>query len=215
MSVAGPDAGAVGRQLNVSRETIERLEAYVAVLRDWRERINLVGRSTMDDVWGRHVLDSGQLFRHLPEECPSVMDVGSGAGLPGLVLAAIAAGSRPGMATVLVESDGRKCAFLEAAADAAGVKVEIRNERVENLPPLGPAVITARAVAPLEKLIAMTRRQHHPGLQCLFMKGATHKRELTCLDDSPNIAVTVIPSVTSPEGAIIRLEGFTAGNKST
>ena len=212
--MAAPDAGAVGRQLDVSRETMERLEAYVAVLLDWRERVNLVGRSTLDDVWGRHVLDSGQLFRHLPAECPSVMDIGSGAGLPGLVLAILAAESRPGMATVLVESDGRKCAFLEAAMREAGVVVEIRHERVERLPPLKPAVITARALAPLEKLLAMTRSQHHPGLQCLFMKGASHEQELTCLDDSPNIAATVIPSVTNPEGAIISLTGF-AAEKST
>ena len=203
------DAASVGRRLDVSRETLDRLEAYADVLRHWQKGINLVGKSTLDDVWGRHILDSGQVFRHLPAGCPSVMDIGSGAGFPGLVLAAIAVEKAPGMATTLVESDGRKCAFLSAAAKEAGLEVEIRNERAERLPPLGPAVITARAVAPLGKLLAWTRPQHHPGLQCLFLKGASYARELTCLSDSPNIASTVIPSETSPGGAIVLLTGFT------
>ena len=204
------DAGAVGERLGVSRETIERLEAYAAELRHWQGSINLVGGATLDDLWERHILDSGQLFRLLPEHCPSMMDIGTGAGLPGLVLAIMAAESKPDTATTVVESDERKCAFLAAAARVAGVEVEIRNERVEQLPPLRPAVITARALAPLEKLLAWTRRQHHSGLMCLFMKGASHEEELTCLADSPNIAATVIPSETGSGGAIIRLTGFAA-----
>ena len=202
------DAGAVGRRLDVSRETLERLEAYVGVLRHWQNSINLVGGATIEDVWGRHILDCGQVFGHLPEDCPSVMDIGTGAGLPGLVLAVLAAEARPDMATTLVESDERKCAFLGEAARKAGVTVEIRNERVEALPPLNPAVITARALAPLEKLLLWTRRQQHAGLECLFMKGASYAGELTCLANSPNITSTVIPSESSSEGVIIRLTGF-------
>ena len=88
--------------------------------------------------------------------------------------------------------------------------VDIRNERVERLPPAKPAVITARALAPLGKLLAWTRPQHHPGLVCLFLKGASHAGELTSIANSPNIAAETIPSETSPHGAIIRLKGFTA-----
>ena len=208
--MAAMDAAAVGARLGVSRETMGRLEAYAGALRHWQKSINLVGKATLADLWARHILDCGQLHRHLPEDCPSVMDIGSGAGLPGLVLAILAAEPRPDMAVTLVESDGRKCAFLATAAREAGVEVEIRNERVERLPPLKPAVITARALAPMEKLLDWTRPQHHPGLQCLFLKGASHTRELTCLANSPNITSTAIPSESSPEGTIIRLTGFTA-----
>ena len=208
MSVPVTGAGEVGRRLDVSRETMDRLEAYAGALRHWQKGVNLVGKATLEDLWGRHILDCGQLFRHLPDKCPSVMDLGSGAGLPGLVLAIMAAEKMPGMATILVESDGRKCAFLAEAARKAGVEVDIRNERAERLPAMAPAVITARALAPLERLLEWTRPQHHAGLECLFLKGASHAQELTSIANSPNIAAQVLPSETSPEGAIIRLTGF-------
>ena len=200
------------RILDVSRETKERLKAFVAVLKRWQKSINLVSRSTLDEVWGRHILDCGQVYRHITDTDADVMDIGSGAGLPGLILAIMAAekaaGGEAARPVTLVESDERKCAFLSVAAREVGVSVTVCNKRIEELAPGAPGVITARALAPLEKLLEWTASQHHPGLECLFMKGANHAGELTCLVNYPSIRPKIIPSLSSPEGVIIRLTGF-------
>ena len=197
-------------ELNVSRETQERLEIYVDVLKRWQKSINLVSSATLDDVWRRHILDSGQIFRHLSPAQGQVMDIGSGAGLPGLILAIMGAGSddKPVM---LVESDERKCAFLAVIARQCGIKVKIRNARLEQLDPVFPDTITARAMAPLERLLAWTAQQHHPGLQCLFLKGERVEEEMACLADYPHLNVDTSASLTSPEGVILKLTGFDVG----
>ena len=196
-------------QLNVSRETQDRLEIYVDLLKRWQKSINLVSSATLDDVWRRHILDSGQIFRLLSDPRGQVMDIGSGAGLPGLILAIMGAGSAE-KPVMLVESDERKCAFLAVAARQCGIKVKIRNARLEHLDPIFPDTITARAMAPLERLLAWTAQQHHPGLECLFLKGERVEEEMTCLADYPGISVDTVASLTSPEGVILKLSGFTA-----
>ena len=196
-------------QLDVSRETQDRLEIYVDLLKRWQKSINLVSSATLDDVWRRHILDSGQIFRLLSDPRGQVMDIGSGAGLPGLILAIMGAGSAE-KPVMLVESDERKCAFLAVAARQCGIKVKIRNARLEHLDPIFPDTITARAMAPLERLLAWTAQQHHPGLECLFLKGERVEEEMTCLADYPGISVDTAASLTSPEGVILKLSGFTA-----
>ncbi|MGC6484298.1 MAG: 16S rRNA (guanine(527)-N(7))-methyltransferase RsmG [Candidatus Puniceispirillales bacterium] len=194
-------------RLDVSRETRQRLEIYVALLKRWQRSINLVSTATLDDVWRRHILDSGQVFRHLSRPHDLIMDIGSGAGLPGLVLAIMGAGGAENPLS-LVESDERKCAFLAVAARECGISVKIRNTRLERLEPLRPAVITSRALAPLERLLDWTRAQHHPDLECLFLKGGQVDQELTCLANYPNINMDRIPSLSSPEGVLLKLTGF-------
>ena len=101
----------VGVQLGVSRETLERLKIYVELLLKWQRAINLIGPGTIADVWGRHVLDCGQLMPYIPRDKTPVVDIGSGAGLPGLIFAIM------GVPDIkLVESDSRKCSFLREAA---------------------------------------------------------------------------------------------------
>jgi 16S rRNA (guanine527-N7)-methyltransferase len=138
------------------------------------------------------------------------MDIGSGAGLPGLVLAIMRQGDYGDDAhpVTLVESDQRKCAFLGVAAEECGVKVKIINERLEELSPIFPDVITARALAPIETLLQWTRAQHHDHLKCIFLKGAQVDEELTCLKNYPNINCMKSPSLSSPDGRIIELTGF-------
>ena len=194
-------------RLDVSRETQERLEIYVDVLKRWQKSINLVSATTLDDVWRRHILDSGQIFRHLADQQGQVMDIGSGAGLPGLILAIMGAGAAD-KPVMLVESDERKCAFLAVAARQCGIKVKIRNARLEHLDPIFPDTITARAMAPLERLLAWTAQQHHPGLECLFLKGERAEEEMACLADHPHINVETSASLSSPEGVILKLTGF-------
>lgn len=196
------------RQLNVSRETQDRLEAYAAILTRWQNSINLVSRSTLADLWRRHILDCGQVFRHLSDPSAGIMDIGSGAGLPGLVLAILGADNDPAASVTLVESDERKCAFLAVAARAADVRVTIVTNRIEQIEANHPGAITARALAPLDRLLDWTASQHHPGLECLFMKGASHAEEMACLEAWPDLQAEIIPSQSSPEGVIIRLTGF-------
>ena len=186
------------------------MQAYVAVLEKWQASINLVSRTTLDDVWTRHILDCGQIHPMMPGPDGHIMDIGSGAGLPGLILAILRHGEHGADArpVTLVESDQRKCAFLGVAAQACGVKIKIANDRLETLPHLAPDVITARALATVEVLLNWTAPQHHDGLKCVFLKGAQADEELTCLADYPNIKLTKTPSLTSPDGVIIALSGF-------
>ncbi len=125
----------------VSRETLARLEAYAALLVQWSARINLVGRDTLADLWRRHFLDSAQLCSHVPGSARSLVDLGSGAGFPGLVLAILGV---PGVE--LIEADSRKSAFLREAARVTETPVTIRPCRIEAVPPHPVDVVTARAL---------------------------------------------------------------------
>lgn len=197
----------VAELLNVSRETLSVLRRYVDLLSRWQKSINLVSNASLDDVWRRHILDSGQLYNFLDEPGQLIMDIGSGAGFPGVVLAIMGAGSHENPLNC-VESDERKCAFLSVAARECDVPLKIINARLETLPAMKPRYITARALAPLEKLLDLTRSQHHSGLECLFLKGARYQEELTSLENSTNIKVEIRESLSSPESAVLKLSGF-------
>ena len=204
------DAETVAQHLNVSRETYERLKTYVATLDKWQKSINLVSAKTLDQVWQRHILDCGQIFPETGDASTRIMDIGSGAGLPGLVLAIMRHGQWGEAAepVTLVESDERKCAFLGVAAQQCGVKINIKNTRLETLLPQKPDVITARALASVETLLAWTKPQHHSGLKCVFLKGAQVDEELTCLQETPNIKSSKKQSLTSRDGVVLTLSGF-------
>lgn len=186
----------------VSRETLDRLQAYVALLTAWNRRINLVGPNTIGDVWRRHILDSAQLMPLLPEEAQALVDIGSGAGLPGLVLAIL------GVPEVhLVESDQRKAAFLREAQRVTGASVTIHAQRAERLPPIAADVIVARAVAPVDNLLLMVDKFRKPHTICLFLKGKGVEQELTRLPPALQRTARILPSRSDPTGRILRLEG--------
>ena len=195
---------------DVSRETETRLVAYVELLMKWQRKINLVSNNTLSQVWSRHILDSAQIFPFLPDGKAKIMDIGSGAGLPGMIIAIMRAGifGESAEPVTMVESDQRKCAFLATAARECDVKVRIENKRLETLPPQYPDVITARALASVEKLLHWTENQHHDGLKCVFLKGAKLDEELTCLSEYSNIRSERMPSLTSDDGVVLTLEGF-------
>lgn len=188
-------------QTGVSDETLTRLEALVAVLLKWQARINLIGRGTVADVWRRHILDSAQLAPLLPTTAETVIDLGSGAGFPGLVLAIL------GIRGIhLVESDGRKCAFLREAARITGATVEIHGVRAEAFA-LGEAdAITARALAPLVDLLDIASSFIGPHTTCVFPKGRSAEQELTVSQKTWMMTVNRFKSVTDPEGTILKLE---------
>ena len=184
--------------LDVSRETQDKLEIYVTLLEKWQQRINLVSTATLAQVWQRHILDCGQLVPYLPDKTKTIMDIGAGAGLPGLVLAILTR-----CQVHLVESDAKKVAFMRTAAAETGVDAVIHHGRIEELPCLDTDLITARALAPLPRLFQLTEPQHHAGLDYLFLKGKGVKQELTALPSWPTLAVDTYPSVTDEEALIL------------
>jgi 16S rRNA (guanine527-N7)-methyltransferase len=200
-----PEAIAYGaaefrRDTGVSRETLAKLEAYAATLVDWQQRLNLIAESTVSQLWWRHMLDSAQLAPLIPRATETLIDIGSGAGFPGLVLAIMGAARR----VTLIESDGKKCAFLRAASAAADTKLDIRNARAESLELRGD-VVTARACAPLDRLIPLALELVKPGGLCLFPKGAQWDKELTAAKRHWTMEVQIVPSRTEPAARILCL----------
>ncbi len=163
---------------NVSRETLERLEAFVAVLEKWNPAINLVSKASLDDLWNRHIVDSAQLMAMCPDSAHSWVDIGSGGGFPGLVVAVIAAGMRPEIVFTLIESDSRKAAFLASAARETGVDPVIINDRIESAAAQNADVLSARALAPLNQLLGFAERHLAPTGVALFQKGETWRSEI-------------------------------------
>ena len=193
----GPEEFAT--QTGVSRETLARLKAYADVLVEWNARHNLVAKSTLSDLWRRHFWDSAQLAALIPGTAKTLADLGSGAGFPGLVLAAI----RPELAVTLHEATTKKCAFLQAAADRMGFAVAIQNARLEDLPSHPFDVVTARALAPLPQLLNYAQKFVGPNGICLFLKGQNVGAELTEAHKYWNIRASQVPSQTDPSAAIV------------
>lgn len=199
-------------EIGADADITAKLDGYVQLLEEWQQGLSLVGPGTMPHIWQRHILDSAQLMPFIKPETGAIMDIGSGAGFPGLVLA-ILYGDRLKSPLQLVESDGRKCRFLKTIIADIGINARVTHKRVEDLSSLWPATITARAVAPLNKLLQWTEKQHHPGLTCLFMKGKKAKEELTKCQNyqkiNPKMRINSYASITHPDGVILRISGFT------
>jgi 16S rRNA (guanine527-N7)-methyltransferase len=185
----------------VSRETMARLEAYAELLVAWSGRINLIGRTTLDDLWRRHFLDSAQLLPLLPDRTQSLVDLGAGAGFPGLVLAILGV-----VGVELVEADSRKAAFLREAARITGADIVVRGCRIEAVAPHSVDVLTARGCAPLERLLPLGERFIGPATTCLFLKGARAAEELTAVRKAWTMTVSCHPSRADPGGTILRLQ---------
>ncbi len=191
------------RLTNVSRETLERLVAYVELLTAWNRRINLVGRDTIGDVWRRHILDSAQLYPLIPPKARVLVDLGSGAGLPGLVLSVL------GVPEVhLIESDGRKAVFLREAVRVTGAAATVHAMRIDRVKPFTADVVTARALAPVADLLEISLPFRGPHTLCLFLKGRGVEEELTRVDKAWNMRLDRLPSVSDASGCILRLENI-------
>lgn len=189
--------------VDVSRETLARLETYASLLVKWQAKINLVGPATLPDLWRRHFLDSAQLLPLLPPAPGVLVDLGSGAGFPGLVLAIMS-----DWRVHLVDSDQRKCAFLRQVALDAGVntRVAIHAQRFEAVPGYKAEIVTARACAPLEALLGYALPFLSESGRCLFLKGAQAEEELTAAEANWNMQVERRPSLTDPAGTILVIE---------
>jgi 16S rRNA (guanine527-N7)-methyltransferase len=196
-------AEALGEQLHVSRETLERLTVYLELLRRWQGAVNLVGRGTLADPWRRHVLDCAQLAPHVPAGAATVVDLGSGAGFPGMVLSIM------GLRGVhLIESNRRKAQFLREVARATGASVQVHAERIERMRGWSADVITARALAPLPRLLVLTERFMTSDSVCLFLKGRSGARELTEARVTWHMEAEMFPSRSEPTGMVLQLRGI-------
>ena len=194
----------------VSRETYDKFKIYYETLIKWQKSINLISNSTLDSIWNRHILDSAQLYKYTHNIKGNILDFGSGAGFPGLVLAMM------GNENVnAVESDEKKCIFLKEVARLSDTKLKIHNSRIEKLKFINPELITARALAPLIKLIEYienymkqgeTLRKDFPKL--LFLKGKNYKQELLELKKIRNFDVTVFSSKSDEYGKILNIKNI-------
>ena len=184
---------------NVSQKTLAQLTAYADLLTEWNAHHNLVSRNSLPELWERHMWDSAQLAPLVPPDARTLADLGSGAGFPGLVLAAML----PDLAVTLHEATAKKCAFLQAAADRMDLHVTVENARMEELPPLAFDVVTARACAPLPQLLEYAHSFVGPNSVCLFLKGQNVGSELTEAAKCWNMKVSQVASQTDPSGAIV------------
>ena len=192
--------------VDVSRETRDQLEAFVNTLVRWQKAINLVGNTTLDSIWVRHVLDSAQLKILIPERAKTLTDLGSGAGFPGLVVAAM----RPDLEVTLIESDARKAAFLGEAARRMTLEKppKIVVGRIEAVPPARADVVTARALAPLGQLLKWAQPHRTDTAICLFHKGKDWKAELAEAMKDWDIPGQPFTSVTDLDAVILRIGSY-------
>jgi 16S rRNA (guanine527-N7)-methyltransferase len=198
----GPEGFA--RDYPVSRETLARLKTYAGMLEDWGTRHNLVSPGSMADLWRRHFADSAQLAALVPEGACSLVDLGSGAGFPGLVLAELLR-HRPGVRLVLYEATAKKCRFLEAVVARLALSVEVRSARIEEAEPEAFDVITARACAPVPRLLAYAQRFWGSSTVALLLKGQNLEDELTEAHKSWRMNFRRHMSRSDPSGVILEI----------
>jgi 16S rRNA (guanine527-N7)-methyltransferase len=194
------------RLVPVSRETEDRLATFVDLLDRWRRKTNLISHATFPSVWTRHIADSAQLIALAPE-AQRWVDMGAGAGFPGLVIA-IQLADVPGALVHCIESDQRKCAFLREAARATGAAAAIHPERVEaiELESLGAVdAVTARAFAPLPLTLKLARPWIERGATAVFPRGESARDQLAALPEASAYAIEALPSVVNPKAAILRI----------
>jgi 16S rRNA (guanine527-N7)-methyltransferase len=195
--------------LNVSRETFDRLEHYVHLIEKWTPTINLVAKSTIPVIWSRHIQDSLQVYRAGPDVFDSWVDLGSGAGLPGIVVAILAHENPTQQLTRLVESDKRKSAFLRTVLRDLGIRGEVLPERIEVLEPQSADVVSARALADLTILLGYAHRHLKLGGTALFSKGASWKKEVEDAQREWSFTCEALKSETGNGSVVLRIGEIT------
>lgn len=191
---------------DVSRETLERLDAYEVLLRKWTPAINLVSKSTLSELWSRHIVDSAQVFQHLREEDWRWVDLGSGGGLPGVVVAILALDHRKDLEVCLVESDRRKAEFLRTVSRTLGLNADVFAKRIEDCELLNASTISARALASLDTLLSLSVPHLAKNGQLIFLKGASYREELTEALANWTFQSEIYPSLTNPASVVLKLK---------
>ncbi len=197
-------------KFDVSRETFDRLDTYVELVKRWNPKINLVSRKSLEDIWDRHILDSVQVFR-CATTADTWVDIGTGGGFPGMVCAIMALEESPNTRFQFVESDQRKSAFLRNVARECGVTCQVISKRIESVDPLEADILSARALADLRTLLSFCDRHLSENGTALLPKGANWKKELSEAQEEWKFDVEPITSLTEPQAVILKIKGVSRG----
>ena len=194
------------KSLNVSRETLKGFYEYKTLLFKWNKKINLVSKNTLLDIWERHFLDSGQIINHVEASGKRWVDVGSGAGFPGLVVALLLRDRKIDCDLVLVEKNPKKGFFLNEVIRKLNLSVEVVNDNIDTLEPLNADILTARAFSELNNLIEIAFRHRKKEGICLFLKGENYRIELDKTLNYWFFDYDIVDSLSSSSGKIIRVK---------
>lgn len=200
---------------NVSRETYDKLKIYQSLLVEWQAKFNLVSNSSLEDAWNRHFLDSAQLIEYIPQTAKNLIDFGSGAGFPALVLAVMLNEKTPYLKVTLVESIRKKTLYLKEVAEQTSVDVNIINDRIENLPHDKYDVITSRAMTGLSDLIKYAYPFCHKQTICVFPKGKNYAAELSEAHKHWRFKCQIQQNQVSEEGKILIISDISSKKEKT
>lgn len=190
---------------SVSRETKDKLHAYVDLIIKWNPKINLVSKNTLQNVWSRHIQDSIQVYDVRSSDAETWLDLGSGGGLPGVVISILAYGQPQHM--VMIESDARKSAFLRQVKRELDLSYQVVTDRIEHTPEIKASIISARALANLDTLLGFVERHGTKDCQAIFPKGRTWETELQTARQKWHFDCEVITSKTDSEARILSITG--------
>lgn len=197
------------KQYNVSRETFQKLQDFVALLQEWNAKMNLVSKNSLEDVWQRHVLDSVQLIKYLPSDINCLVDIGSGAGFPGVMLAILMQEKLPAAKVILVESITKKTVYLKDVCTKLGLtNTTVENNRIENISIKNVDVITARAVAALDVLCSYAFDLATKNTRMLLLKGRSYADEVTAAEQKWKFNLQVYPNLYSSDGVVLELSNL-------
>jgi 16S rRNA (guanine527-N7)-methyltransferase len=192
--------------VDVSRETMADLEVFARLAAKWTRKINLISRNTSDDIWDRHIVDSVQLYQYAPTLFQNWVDLGSGGGFPGIVMAILGKTKQPKAQFILIESDQRKAAFLQTAARELSLRVDVIAKRIDDVAPQEADVVSARALAPLSTLLGMASRHLSPDGVALLPKGRQVKQEIAEARKSWCFRLEDRASFTDPQACILAIQ---------
>lgn len=192
-------------QADVSRETFEKLSQFHALVIKWSQTINLVSKSSIPDLWDRHIWDSAQIAMLCPKGAIWV-DIGSGGGFPGLVVAILSSENQPARQTIMIESDTRKSAFLRTVIRELDLNATVLTDRIEDVLPQNADVLSARALAELPQLLEYADLHLSKSGTALFMKGASWEKEVRKAQDSWSFTLKTHKSVTNPSAAVLEIK---------
>ncbi|MDE9450158.1 16S rRNA (guanine(527)-N(7))-methyltransferase RsmG [Aliiroseovarius sp. Z3] len=191
--------------LDVSRETMERLNIYAKLLEKWNPAINLVSPSTLSSLWTRHFLDSAQIFRLSQPKVATWCDMGTGGGFPGLIVAILAQEFDPGRNTICIESDLRKATFLRTVVRETGINADIISKRIEAVTPLGADVVSARALTSLTSLLDLADLHLKAGGTAIYLKGENYRAEVEEALEKWQFELDTYPSKTNPNAVVLEI----------
>lgn len=193
---------------NVSRETYDLLKAFADLVAKWSPKINLVSKSDLSDIWGRHIVDSLQIVPLVPKAPGQWVDIGSGGGFPGIVIAIVAKEFWPEMAMTLIESDQRKATFLRTAIRELDLPAAVRTDRIEATKPQAAEILSARALASLDTLVGHAERHLATGGTAIFPKGRRADQEIAEAKENWTFDLRETPSITDPEARILTIRNI-------